>query len=482
MVLSQAFRTFIIGTVKLGPALVLHALWVDEQRHCFYAYDGSLSFHGPGGAHPSPPSNLLWTFAPSGNAGIWSKSVPPSNFSTLVRLSTGLYASGLDLGFALGGCEAASTTSDLSQHPAGYIQLRPGLVMYNMSSQAWYNISSVGYSASGVALDGAAQFVPMFGMHGLLLIFGGTVDNGALAGTESVPVFDPISQQWSIQRTTGTKPQAAKNPCVVGVPGDDGTYEIFWYGGRVGEDIVSTVAQGSVFVLSLPSFNWQKQNGTPSTGRWAHSCNAIGNRQMAVIGGTVLNASSDINSQTGIQDPWEKGIGVFDLTAMEWKDGYDANAARYVTPHAVKDYYQRNGREPIWSNDVVKGWFMHTTDLDHANSTIKSAPQPEASSSGTDKGAIAGGTVGGVLGLALIVFLSLCLVRLRRRSADVTVALPSPEHHMPELNAVENMRLEMDTSNKPIEMAHRSVATSELPAHMEFIAGERLRSQDMPAR
>jgi hypothetical protein len=46
------------------------------------------------------------------------------------------------------------------------------------------------------------------------------------------------------------------------------------------------------------------------------------------------------------------------MSAMEWAAEYDANAATYVTPDIVKDYYRNNPRYPSsWSSAEVEGWF-----------------------------------------------------------------------------------------------------------------------------
>ena len=169
------------------------------------------------------PPNQLWQFAPSGNSGNWSQISPPasSNFTTLVRGVRAIYASGGGLGFALGGHQSKGTSTGLT----GFVPI-PGMVMYNTTSQEWYNVSASGYSNSGVTLDGAAHFVPSFGPAGLLFVFGGTVSEDVLPGTDSVSMFDPISQQWSFQKVSGTKPSPVVSPCVVGVQGDDKTYEV----------------------------------------------------------------------------------------------------------------------------------------------------------------------------------------------------------------------------------------------------------------
>jgi hypothetical protein len=77
---------------------------------------------------------------------------------------------------------------------------------------------------------------------------------------------------------------------------------------------------------------------------------------MAVIGG-FDNTVTSVNL-TGWRDPWPQGIGIFDLSDMEWKDYYDPSAAAYTTPKAVKDWYKQNGQYPSqWDDVAVQGWF-----------------------------------------------------------------------------------------------------------------------------
>ena len=68
----------------------------------------------------------------------------------------------------------------------------------------------------------------------------------------------------------------------------------------------------------------------------------------------------DPNAVNQTADVWTMGIGVFDLSDMEWKDSYNASAGPYVTPDVVKNWYKQNGRYPTtWTDDVVKSWFIH---------------------------------------------------------------------------------------------------------------------------
>ena len=136
------------------------------------------------------------------------------------------------------------------------------------------------------------------------------------------------------------------------------------YGGQVNGDVERTVENGVVYVLSLPSFHWSKQAATSNFGRYMHSCNVVGKRQLAVIGGVVIDSGISTDAFTvsgGSPDPWDQGIGIFDLTDMEWKSSYDPSAAAYVTPQLVKSYIQQNGKYPsTWANSVVEEWFKNS--------------------------------------------------------------------------------------------------------------------------
>ena len=211
----------------LPPPVNAEALWVDGNGSSFYAYDGGVSWIVD--TPRTPPANGLWQFRPSGASGSWeSIGVPASsNFSLLGRVDSGYYASGNGLGLALEGSQSATTTFGMA-NIYDFIPV-PGLVMFNStsSSQKWYNLSSTGYTGSGVALSGAAHFVPTFGTDGLLLVLGGCIGSvDALASMDSITIFDPQSQEWSVQTTSGDKPAPLQNPCVVGLQGDNNTYEV----------------------------------------------------------------------------------------------------------------------------------------------------------------------------------------------------------------------------------------------------------------
>jgi hypothetical protein len=81
--------------------------------------------------------------------------------------------------------------------------------------------------SDGTSARAAAHFVPSFGPNGLLFVLGGQVGYSATyVSTSSVNFFDPVSQQWKIQAVSGNPPPPSETSCVVGAPGDNGTYEV----------------------------------------------------------------------------------------------------------------------------------------------------------------------------------------------------------------------------------------------------------------
>lgn len=56
---------------------------------------------------------------------------------------------------------------------------------------------------------------------------------------------------------------------------------------------------------------------------------------MIMIGG--MNPLHDVGDQP--QDPWDQGIAVFDMTALEFKDSYQSKAGAYEPPYAIRQYY-----------------------------------------------------------------------------------------------------------------------------------------------
>jgi hypothetical protein len=57
-------------------------------------------------------------------------------------------------------------------------------------------------------------------------------------------------------------------------------------------------------------------------------------------------ATANLTALIETPDIWHNGIRIFDMTAMDWSDQYDASAADHVTPEKVKSWIQQNGPYP----------------------------------------------------------------------------------------------------------------------------------------
>ncbi|MCJ1385717.1 hypothetical protein MMC17_008840 [Xylographa soralifera] len=428
------------------PVLNNEGLWVDTSNQSFYAYGGDVSGTV---TDTTPPANALWQFTPGGNSGSWSVvpiSQQSANFSSLVRTVGGAYTSGNGLGFALGGIENDPNSGDIHASV-------PGLVVYNSSAQVWHNVTAFD-NGVGTYSHGAALFVPSFGPQGLLAVVAGAQPNGVglgdLLSTSSVSLYEPLSGLWKTIAVTGTPPHPCYQPCLVGAQGDNGTYEIFMYGGHAAPDWNSTLALATVSVLSLPAFHWQQTTSfKPDHARYAHSCNAI-NRQMIVTGGNAITLQA-INENNGTW-PWNV-------------DSYDSDAGLYQTPEIVKQYYASNPRygSPILDDAVLRSWFIkvanaHFDDADSNSTNTTSGTPPPITQPASDKsnaGTIAGAVVGGLAGLGLTLVAILYLIRQQRRKHSALPTQDSNSHYRkPELDSTYRTA-ELESKQAAIEAAGR---------------------------
>jgi hypothetical protein len=158
---------------------------------------------------------------------------------------------------------------------------------------------------------------------------------------------------------------------------------------------------------------------------------------MISIGGTK-DPSPDGVSAVDTQDPWDSGMKILDLTALTWSDAYDSSAKAYERPDVVNNYYDNNDGYPkVWGDPALEAIFKTDRSLKVTagtptnTATTPGSTSPGAGAGGADSGdsgkdtttsdkksvntgAIAGGVVGGVAGLALV---GLAAFFWRRRTA-----------------------------------------------------------------
>lgn len=70
------------------------------------------------------------------------------------------------------------------------------------------------------------------------------------------------------------------------------------------------------------------------------TCTSTNNRLAIIVGGTSTAPASYSDPQNWeAQDPWTKGINVFEMTALSFVDKYDAHADPYEASTPIQNYY-----------------------------------------------------------------------------------------------------------------------------------------------
>ncbi|KAL8716468.1 MAG: hypothetical protein Q9225_006206 [Loekoesia sp. 1 TL-2023] len=401
------------------------------------------------------PETAIYQFTLTGEGnGTWSKfnAGPNSGFNDLTRPVRALAASVDDTFFIFGGF--INSHSSRSTMDMGYDTVPlDGIVAFNMTSGVWTNTSMPSHLIRPHGKNGMLSPVPNFGLAGLLVTAGtGTVDKQPPT-FENITIYEPQRQTWHYQTSTGDIPAGRDAPCVVGVQGDNGTYEIFMYGGRVnqndgellGNQVQQNIDLDEVYVLSLPAFAWFRADYAAQNSRFFHTCQVVGSRQMMSIGG--LNPL-DANADKVSQDTAVHGLRIFDLTEMRWSDSYDANAAPYMTPQAVKDWYQQNGTSSVqWNDPMVREFFARSLPAETGPSanTTTTSPNPATShTSSSHTGAIAGGVIGGLAGICVLAAFIFWFLRRRKQKK----ASSRPYQHKAEMADTYNVQEFPEESRK----------------------------------
>ncbi|KAL8730541.1 MAG: hypothetical protein Q9166_003995 [cf. Caloplaca sp. 2 TL-2023] len=401
-----------------APLLNRQLIWPSTDNQSFFAFGGSLSFWV---GSNNIPDVVCWQFTVDGSGGgSWDKFNPgdDSIFHRLRRPDAAGAATVDNTGFIYGGFDGARSTPGISVLSGVHI---PGIVSFNITSGLWNNDTLPEYIENLNAPQGMLASVPLFGPSGLLI-------QAFLYGGSTTPNY----------KSNMTLNQYKEN-----------------------------IALDAVYVLSLPAFVWFKADYPAQHPRHLHTCNVVGNRQMISIGGYDPTNSWD---DTQTPEVFSQGLGIFDLTAMQWSDRYDANAEAYETPAVVKAWYNANGTSPrTWDDPAVQRLFDSGGSAETPSDPT--TPAPPAAPSAKPKsmtGAITGGVVGGIVALAILVALGAWCFRQRKSRNAGGVKHSTPEYQAqgdyvyqkPELSAKEKpYPHEMSNDYRPYEMdgAHSAV-------------------------
>lgn len=125
-----------------------------------------------------------------------------------------------------------------------------------------------------------------------------------------------------------SSPAPRVEPCVVVQPAaDHSSFNIYMFGGSWADDETSTY--NDMWILSLPSFKVDYSNQASWGGRTSHTCQIIGNRQMAIIGGGRSAEAHDQCINTT--------LFIFDMSTLSWTAGLDSTLTAYTVPALITD-------------------------------------------------------------------------------------------------------------------------------------------------
>ncbi|KAL2208096.1 hypothetical protein CC79DRAFT_1384561 [Sarocladium strictum] len=412
------------------PPIKFSSLWARQETDQLFQYDGEGSKRN----RTSAKERYFWMMQADGNGGgEWTTVDGPGDIEELERRAQSAAVVCGDIAYTLGGFVSPLTDDRM---PDRFNKPALGMYEYNMKEDTWSNSSLDTMSPpNGVFIRGMAGCVEGLGDDKKYIFTTG----GAVSSTEStdegtrpldpanVTFYDIEADRWMWQAASGEPPALGWNQhCQVGVKSESGTYDIYVYGGYDDD----TYSLNNIWVLSLPAFHWTKV-GKSRVPRGYHSCVVSGQRQMIVVGG--INGWSYHDWAWAEKDEFGNGIGVFDLTTLEWRDEYDPDLKAYDAPDVVKEWYADGGMEDVeWSSDGVKNVFGSmkvniASTSEPSESSSSNTPQEtntqeadsdeDSGGSSTPTAAIAGGVVGGVAGLAIIGGLIwFCCRRRRTRS------------------------------------------------------------------
>ena len=96
-----------------------------------------------------------------------------------------------------------------------------------------------------------------------------------------------------------------------------------------------------VYVLSIPSFQWisisdqgkQEALLQEDIGRFGHTCNLYGDRQMIVLGGNLTSGEKAINTES-CNTSWPV-LRVLDTTTFIWQTQLNPTPSNYAVPDQV---------------------------------------------------------------------------------------------------------------------------------------------------
>ncbi|KAI9802083.1 MAG: hypothetical protein M1833_002004 [Piccolia ochrophora] len=398
------------------PGVAGGILWTDDVNKVFYLYGGEFS--------SVPQAFQLWAYDIILDQ--WNLSDTQDTQVNRVAYGAGVSVTESAQAFYFGGY-LSNKTDPLWSGPK---LATSNLITYDMVQNTFANFT--GPDSTGRA-EGTMVYIPASG-SGILVYFGGAEfpygnETAVGASLDSILVYDIADAKWYTQTATGDIPASRRQSCGGATwAKDQSSYNVYIYGGfGFGENATGF---DDVYILTMPAFEWIKwypDEPGPGYPHGALSCNVLDNAQMIVMGGNFTNEDDFCDVPTA-QGQHNLNLGKNNPTNAKWAE-YQPDLSEYKVPSELLKVVGGSSSGGATVKSPSNGWDDNALPVyfnQKASYTVRAptraipsptgdpAPPPPNSTKKKNVGAIAGATVGAVVGLAALIILALILYRRRR--------------------------------------------------------------------
>ncbi|CAG8021748.1 unnamed protein product [Penicillium salamii] len=383
------------------PKIKDMALWSKADNTTLYQYGGRF-------LENITNENTIWTYTVGDKK--WDKqdgTIQPT------RLEYGVYTNApqIQAGYWIGGYRASGTTTTITDSTREYAT---GLIQLNTTTGIYTSLDGP-YEA---VEEGSLSYVPV-GDMGILVYIGGdvpSIKDGINATMTSnswnhVQVYDIAGAKWYNQSTTGTVTSRTQFCASVQHDDSSSSYQIYVIGGA---DLKSQDTIIDVNYLSIPSFKWYSAAPLDEA-RMTLTCVSYG-RQIFGIGGRKAWAD---DSAAGCYDA---PAFIYDAQSEVSRSSFNPGLSLFSLASATAKDIEASPTPSSWASSELRSIFETNNTTTNSTGSGNSSPSNNTNDGGSgsrNTGAIAGGVVGGVAGLALIGGLAwFFLVRRRRQTAE----------------------------------------------------------------